>query len=72
MIKHNKTNPIKQEIVYPSTKTGPQLWRFQPFLAGLLPAIGVGAAVYIVTGWITLPTLGLVGAPSHWWFRGGG
>mmetsp|Transcript_16747 Transcript_16747/g.36986 ORF Transcript_16747/g.36986 Transcript_16747/m.36986 type:complete len:167 (-) Transcript_16747:72-572(-) len=28
---------------------------------GLLPAIGVGAAVYIVTGWITLPTLGLVG-----------
>ena len=31
---------------------------------GLLPAIGVGAAVYIVTGWITLPTLGLVWKPS--------
>lgn len=30
----------------------------------MLPAIGVGAAVYIVTGWITLPTLGLVWKPS--------
>ena len=44
------------------TSTGSQDGDERPLRSkGLLPAIGVGAAVYIVTGWITLPTLGLVG-----------
>ena len=72
----DKSNWYFPKWSIPACSWRPHLWRFHRWKTRCQPQVyfqplAFGAAVYIVTGWITLPTLGLVRAPGGWWGRWG-